>query len=67
MSDGTTINHTLVRDGWWYRKYAPRDVMLEVLEMRARAAGIGLWVDPRATVGVTETAQVILLAPIQRG
>jgi micrococcal nuclease len=48
LPDGTYVNHTLVKDGWswWYRKYAPGDVMLEELETRARAAGIGLWTDP---------------------
>jgi endonuclease YncB( thermonuclease family) len=26
LPDGTNVNHTLVKDGWywWYRKYAPR-------------------------------------------
>ena len=48
LPDGTNVNHTLVKDGWcwWYRKYAPRDVILEELETRARAVGIGLWADP---------------------
>jgi endonuclease YncB( thermonuclease family) len=47
LPDGTNVNHTLVKDGWcwWYRKYANGDVMLEELETRARAAGIGLWAD----------------------
>lgn len=30
---------------WWYRKYAPGDVILE--ETRVRASGIGLWADPQ--------------------
>ena len=32
LSDGTNVNHTLVKDGWcwWYRKYAPGDTVLEV-------------------------------------
>ena len=49
LRDGTHVNHTLVKDGWcwWYRKYAPGDVILEELETRARASGIGLWADPR--------------------
>jgi endonuclease YncB( thermonuclease family) len=48
LSDGTNINHELVRNGWcwWYRKYAPRDVILEELERRARRSGLGLWADP---------------------
>ena len=49
LPDGTNVNHTHVKEGWcwWYRKYAPRDVILEELEMRARAARIGLWADPQ--------------------
>ena len=45
LPDGTNVNHTLVKDGWcwWYRKYAPGNVVLEELERRARGAGLGLW------------------------
>ena len=48
LSDGTNLNHTLVKDGWcwWYRKYAPGDTVLEGLEKDARNAKQGLWVDP---------------------
>ena len=48
LPDGTNVNHRLVKDGWcwWYRKYAPGDMMLEELGTRARASGIGLWADP---------------------
>ena len=48
LPDGTNVNHTLVKDGWcrWYRKYAPGDAILEELERRARASGLGLWADP---------------------
>jgi len=48
LPDGTNVNHTLVKDGWcwWYRKYVPGDVLLEELEMRARASRLGLWADP---------------------
>jgi len=48
LPDGTNVNHMLVKDGWcwWYRKYAPGNVILEELERRARASGLGLWVDP---------------------
>src|SRR5262244_199908 len=44
LPDGTNVNHTLVKDGWcwWYRKYAPGDVILEELETRARTSGLGL-------------------------
>jgi endonuclease YncB( thermonuclease family) len=48
LSDGTNVNHMLVRDGWcwWYRKYAPGNVVLERLEKDARDAKKGLWADP---------------------
>jgi len=48
LPDGTNVNHALVRDGWcwWYRKYAPADTKLEMLEAVARAARRGLWADP---------------------
>jgi len=48
LPDGTNVNHDLVKEGWswWYRKYAPGDVILEESETRARASRIGLWVDP---------------------
>ena len=49
LSDGTNVNHTLVKDGWcwWYRKYAPGDTGLERLEREAREARTGLWADPQ--------------------
>jgi micrococcal nuclease len=49
LPDGPNVNHTLVKEGWcwWYRKYAPRDVILEELETRARVARKGLWADPQ--------------------
>ena len=31
---------------WWYRKYAPGDMVLEQLEREARDARKGLWADP---------------------
>jgi micrococcal nuclease len=48
LSDGTNVNHALVKDGWcwWYRKYAPGDTVLEGLEKDAREARKGLWADP---------------------
>jgi micrococcal nuclease len=48
LSDGTNVNHELVKDGWcwWYRKYAPLDAELEKLEKDARDAKKGLWGDP---------------------
>ena len=49
LPDGTNVNQTLVKDGWcwWYRKYAPRDTVLEGLERDAREAKKGLWADPQ--------------------
>lgn len=48
LTDGTHVNRELVAEGWcwWYRKYAPEDVMLAALEAAARAAHKGLWIDP---------------------
>lgn len=48
LPDGTNVNQMLVKDGWcwWYRKYAPGNVILEELERRARGSGLGLWADP---------------------
>ena len=49
LTDGTNVNHALVKDGWcwWYRKYAPGDTMLEGLENEAREERKGLWADPQ--------------------
>jgi endonuclease YncB( thermonuclease family) len=49
LLDGTNVNHELVKDGWcwWYRKYAPRDTVLEGFEKEAREARKGLWADPQ--------------------
>ena len=49
LSDGTNVNHALVKDGWcwWYRKYAPGDRVLQRLEMEAREAQRGWWADPQ--------------------
>ena len=43
------LNQELVKQGWcwWYRKYAPRDTVLEGLERGAREAKKGLWADPK--------------------
>ena len=48
LLDGTNVNHTLVKHGWcwWYRKYAPEDAALKLLEKEAREARKGLWADP---------------------
>jgi endonuclease YncB( thermonuclease family) len=47
--DITSANHSLGNDGWcwWYRKYAPGDMVLEGLESEARAGQIGVWADPQ--------------------
>ena len=47
MTDGTNVNHELVKQGWcwWDRKYAPLDTELEHLEQSAREAKRGLWAD----------------------
>ena len=49
LPDGSNVNHVLVREGscWWYRKYAPSDTKLEMLEAVAKAAKRGLWADPK--------------------
>jgi endonuclease YncB( thermonuclease family) len=49
LSDGTNVNHQLVKEGWcwWYRKYAPGDTVLEGFEKDARGANTGLWADPQ--------------------
>lgn len=48
LPDGRKVNQILVKNGWcwWYQKNAPRDVILEELERRARAERSGLWGDP---------------------
>src|SRR5215472_16861184 len=37
LPDGTNVNHMLVKEGWcwWYRKYAPGNVILAELERGA--------------------------------
>jgi endonuclease YncB( thermonuclease family) len=49
LTDGTTLNQELVKQGWcwWYRRYAPGDTVLERLERDAREERIGLWADPQ--------------------
>ena len=48
LADETNVNQKLVKDGWcwWYRKYAPGDTVLEVLEAEAREARRGVWALP---------------------
>ncbi len=47
LSDGTIVNHKLVSAGmcWWYRKYAPGNEALALLEREAREAKRGLWAE----------------------
>lgn len=39
LPDGTNVNHELVKQGWcwWYRKYAPEDMVLKGLEGSTRS------------------------------
>lgn len=48
LPDGSNLNREIVKAGfaWWFRKYAPKDRVLEALESEARAAKRGLWADP---------------------
>ncbi len=50
LPDGKVLNRELVRAGlaWWYRDYAAGDMELFRLEREARAAGRGVWSDPKA-------------------
>jgi nuclease-like protein len=49
LPDSTSVDHTLVKDGWcwWYRQYAPGDAILEGLEKDAREAKKGLSLNPQ--------------------
>lgn len=48
LQDGRNLNEELVKAGfaWWYRKYAPFDLGLEILEIKAKEKRVGLWTDP---------------------
>ena len=46
LPGGMNLNQELVRQGWWYRRYAPGDTVLEGLEKDVREAKKGLWADP---------------------
>jgi len=47
LTDGRDLSRMLVASGhaWWYRKYAPNNPVLQLLENEARKAKRGLWVD----------------------
>ena len=47
LSDGTNVDHALVKDGWCYRKDALGDTVLEELKKVALEAEKGLWADPQ--------------------
>jgi micrococcal nuclease len=47
LSDGTNVNQELVKQAWWYQKYAPGDTVLAGLENEAREWRKGLWADPQ--------------------
>lgn len=49
LPNGTNVNQELVKQGWWYRKYAPAERLLEGLETEARAGRKG----PVADLGPT--------------
>ena len=48
LADGKNVKHELVKEGWclWYRKYAPEDTTLEMLQGEAREAKRELSTDP---------------------
>ena len=48
LPNGKGLSKELVRRGcgWWYRKYAPNDKALMLLELNAQRARRGLWKDP---------------------
>ena len=48
LPDGRNLSHELVRGGaaWWFRRYAPHDEKMRLLEEEARDAKRGLWADP---------------------
>jgi micrococcal nuclease len=49
LTDGTHVNRELLKDGWgwWDRKYASGDTVLEGLEKEARERRRGLWANPQ--------------------
>lgn len=49
LANGMNLNQELIKQGWcwWYRKYAPEDVVLKELEKEVRKAEKGLWADPQ--------------------
>jgi endonuclease YncB( thermonuclease family) len=60
LPDGMSLNQELIKQGWcwWYRKYAPGDVVLGGLATEAREAKKGLWVIPVQVAAAAEAEQV---------
>jgi micrococcal nuclease len=52
LPDGTYLNGEILSAGygWWFRKYAPRDGVLEKLEQDAKTGKRGLWAYPNHPV-----------------
>lgn len=48
LPDGRNLNHELVKAGlaWWYKKYSPKDPVVEQLESEAKTNKHGLWSNP---------------------
>jgi micrococcal nuclease len=69
LPDGRSLNREMVERGmaWWYRHYAPSDVILNRAEVSARKVKLGLWSQPnpvppwdwRRGTGVSVTAGVV--------
>jgi micrococcal nuclease len=69
LPDGKSLNREMVEQGmaWWYREYAPRDVILNRAEVSAKRAHVGLWSQPnpvapwdwRKGKGLPVTAEVV--------
>jgi len=48
LPGGESLGEALLKQGlaWWYRKFAPRDKRLRLIEESARDRSMGLWRDP---------------------
>lgn len=45
LPDGINVNHALVKEGWWYRKYAPAETYVRAVSI-GHAGKRGLWAEP---------------------
>ena len=52
LPDGMNLDQDRVKQGWWYRKHAPADAVLEGLEKEAREVKQGLRAVPTADAAV---------------